>query len=413
MGFWSWLKGTTDGITENPNPGSSVGAPDWVPGDPEGVDTTAFDEPVEVRALPVVRPSPWSGWPDTWNVPDWDFGSKFNALVDVAWACLDLNSRVLSSMPVYRTRRGEVVPSATWMVNPDPQVYGSWHEFAKQLFWDYQIGEAFVLPMSFFSDGFPMRFRVVPPWVMHVESTSRGRVYRMGGPAGVDVTADILHIRYKSTTDSGRGVGPLESAGGRMLTAGVLAKYIREVVSIGGVVNQTLETDQELTAEDAQDLLNEWVSTRAQNLGYPPVLDNNVSLKTHTGVTPKDMAMVEIAQFTEGRIADLLGVPRALVGLPTGDSFTYSNVSSWFDHHDRTTIRPYAVHVMSPLSFWGLPVGQAAELNRDEYSRPAFGERADAWVKLKDAGVVSADEIRQAERITGDAPAVVLTGGEV
>jgi phage portal protein BeeE len=70
------------------------------------------------------------------------------------------------------------------------------------------------------------------------------------------------------------------------------------------------------------------------------VLDNGVKLTDHKTMSPADMAMIEIAQFTEGRIADLLGVPRALVGLPTGDSFTYSNVSSWFDHHDRTTLRP-------------------------------------------------------------------------
>ena len=75
-------------------------------------------------------------------------GSRFNELVDVAWACLDLNSRCLSTMPVYRTRDGRVIEPATWMTNPDPTIYTSWHEFAKQLFWDYQLGEAFVLPVA-------------------------------------------------------------------------------------------------------------------------------------------------------------------------------------------------------------------------------------------------------------------------
>jgi phage portal protein BeeE len=142
------------------------------------------------------------------------------------------------------------------------------------------------------------------------------------------------------------------------------------------------------------------------------VLDNGVKLNDHKTMSPADMAMIEIAQFTEGRIADLLGVPRALVGLPTGDSFTYSNVSSWFDHHDRTTLRPAAARVMPALSYWALPRGQKAELNRDEYSRPAFNERADAWVKMKDAGIVTAEEVRMAERFTGEAPTGALTGGE-
>lgn len=399
MGFWSYLFS---------NPGTAAG------GDAEGF--TVEGEVTEYRSLPKVMPSPWAGWPNEWDVPNWDFGSRFNELVDVAWACLDLNSRVLSSFPVYRTRSGAIIDSVSWMSNPDPSIYTSWEEFSKQYFWDYQLGETFVLPMTRFNDDFPRTFRVIPPWMMDVEIRGGVRQYRLGGPGGPDVTDEILHLRYKSTTADAHGIGALESAGARMLTAGVLAKYVREVVSTGGVPSYTLETAEPLEQEDAEDLLENWVTARAANLGYPPVLDNGVTLKTHFAMTPKDMAMIEISQFTEGRIADLLGVPRALIGLPTGDSFTYSNVSSWFDHHDRTTLRPHAVHGMSALSQWALPAGQSAELNRDEYSRPAFNDRAEAWVKLKDAGIVSVEEIRAAERLEGESPTVTptvaLTGGE-
>jgi phage portal protein BeeE len=334
-------------------------------------------------------------------------------LVDVAWACLDLNASVLSTMPVYRTRNGVIVEPDTWMVNPDSTTYASWHEFAKQLFWDYQLGEVFVMPMAFYSDGWPMSFRVIPPWLVNVEMRGDMRIYKLGGPGGRDVTGEILHIRYKSTTADARGVGALESAGGRMLTAGILAKYVREVVSTGGIQIQTLETDQELETEDAQDLLNHWVTTRAQNLGYPPVLDNNVKLVDHPSVSPKDLAMLEITQFTEARIAVLLGVPPFLAALPSGNEMTYSNVSQVFDFHDRAGLRPKASTVMSAISNWALPRGQAAELNRDEYSRPSFNERADAWVKLKGAGLITEEQFRAAERLTGVAPAVSLTGGDL
>jgi phage portal protein BeeE len=126
------------------------------------------------------------------------------------------------------------------------------------------------------------------------------------------------------------------------------------------------------------------------------------------------MAMLEIAQFTESRISQLLGVPPFLAGLPvtggSGDSMTYSNVSQLFDYHDRSALKPYASTVMEAISNWALPRGQAAELNRDEYTRPAFAERADAWVKLKDAGLVTTEEFRAAERLTGEMPAQAITG---
>jgi hypothetical protein len=74
-------------------------------------------------------------------------------------------------------------------------------------------------------------------------------------------------------------------------------------------------------------------------------------------------------------------------------------------------LKTKASHVMSALSWWALPRGTAAELNRDEYTRPPFAERMDAWVKAVTAGIVSPDEVRTAERFSGPAPVVVVTGG--
>ena len=219
----------------------------------------------------------------------------------------------------------------------------------------------------------------------------------------------------------------MESAGARMITAGVLAKYIREVASTGGVPDYTLETEMDITREDALDMQAQWVEGRLATPGAPPVLWNGIQLKTHQAMSPKDMTMLEVSQFTEARIAQLVGVPPALVALPTGDSLTYSNITSLFDFHDRASLRTKATSVMSALSFWGLPRGQAVELNRDEYTRPAFDQRADAWVKLVAAGIVDVNEVRAAERLAArdgepvstddvvdsESAAVALTGGDL
>jgi len=408
MAFWSnWFAG-------HPNHAgtATVG---YNPGDPDGV-TVETPDPVELRSLPAMMPSPWSGWPAEWSTPNWSMNSRFNELIDVAWMCLDLNASVLSTMPVYRTRGGQMIDPTTWMSNPDPVIYTSWHEFAKQLFWDYQLGEVFVLPMATGSDGFPLSFRVIPPWLVNVEMGGGGRVYSIGT---MDVTSEIMHIRYKSTTDGAHGVGPLESAGARMITAGVLAKYVREVAATGGVPIYTLNTDMDLTREDAEDLQAQWLEARQRNLGAPPVLDNGITLTPHPQMSPKDMTMLEVAQFTESRIAELLGVPAPIVGLPSGDPLTYSNITSLFDFHDRASLRPKATSVMSALSYWALPRGECVELNRDEYTRPSFDQRADAWVKLVAAGIVSPEEVRAAERFESDGtetsvPATTaLTGGDL
>jgi phage portal protein BeeE len=412
VSFWSWLTGEApnhEGVTANDNtdgaPGT-VGSTAYSPGDPEGV-VWEYD-PVEPRHLSFPSPSPWSGWPAEWSTPNWNWNSRFNALIDIAWACVDRSATVLSAMPVYRTRGGRVVEPAPWMVNPDPTIYSSWEEFAKQLFRDFQMGEAFVLPVATGADGWPQTFRVIPPWLMDVEMRGGLRRYRMGGQAGVDVTDEILHIRYDSSMDSPRGKGPLEVAGGRQITAGLLEKYARNIVDTGGAPIYTLETESDLDPDDAQDLLNQWIVSRQNNFGAPAVLDGGVSLKTHWARPPREMALLEISQFTEVRIAVLLGMPPFLVGLPAvgsgTQSLTYANVSQVFDQHDRMSLRPMAAAVMAALSAWALPPEQRAELNRDEYSRPDFGGRVDAYEKLVAMGAMSPEEVRVAERMTGETP---------
>jgi HK97 family phage portal protein len=421
VSFWSNLFGRPNhaGVQPNANPSPAdpptVAAPDYTPGDPDGVEVQFAA--VEPRQMPSISPSPWSGWPAEWSTPAWDWNSRFNSLVDIAWTCVDRSATVLSAMPVYRTRTGRVMEPTSWMINPDPSIYSSWHEFAKQLFRDYLMGEAFVLPVARGANDYPLTFRVVPPWLMHAEIQGGMRRYWLGGAAGFDVTDEVLHVRYDSTTDSARGKGPLEMAGGRQITAGLIETYTRRVVENGGVPLYTLETDAPLDPDDAQDLLNQWIASRRVNFGAPAVLDNGAKLKTHQGMSPRDMAMIEIAQFTEARIAVLLGVPPFIVGLPSSESMTYSNVSQVFDQHDRMSLRPMAAHVMGALSGWALPSTQRAELNRDEYSRPGFGERVDAYVKLKGIDAITNDEIRAAERLQAESPArpdlaiSALTGG--
>lgn len=420
MGFWNWLLGDPNhaGVTPNATVAAphTVGRPGYTPGEPDGIEIQG--EPVEARSLPTISPSPWSGWPAEWSTPTWDWQSRFNALVDIAWSCIDRSATVLSAMPVYRTnRRGQVIESTSWMTNPDPLIYNSWAEFAKQVFRDFLMGEVFVLPVAYGADGYPLTFRVVPPHLMHVEMRGGMRRYWLGGAAGFEVTDEILHVRYDSSTDCPRGKGPLEVAGGRRITAGLIEKYTREVVSNGGMPLYTLETDTDLSEDEAQDLLNQWVASRRANFGHPPVLDNGVKLHAQQGTSPKDMVLIEIAQFTEARICVLLGTPPFIMGLPTGDSMTYSNVSQVFDQHDRLSLRPMAAHVMGALSAWALPSTQRVELNTDEYSRPDFTARVDAYVKLVDAKIMSAAEVRMAERLQGAAPdepdaaMSALTGG--
>lgn len=411
MGFWSWVLGeTAAGETAN----ATVSTPDSVgpgydPGDEHGV---VYETPGTTysRSLPVVSPSPWSGWPSSWGMPNWQSG--ITALVDTAWDCIDLNAGIISAMPVYRLKNDRIVDSIGWMKNPDDTIYTSWEEFAKQLFWDYQMGEAFVLGSEFYDFGamrLPSRMKVIPAWAFKVEMDAGRRRYWIGT---VEVTDDVLHIRYKSSVDQAHGIGPLDAAGARLTTAGVLQRQIEDVAKNGGVPPYILEVQRRLGKAEADELLDQWMDSRARSTGSPAITSGGTSAKPMQQPSAKDMALLELAQFTESRICIKLGVPPFLMGLPSGgDSMTYSNVSSLFDYHDRSSLKTKATHVMKALSWWALPPGESAELNRDEYTRPSLLDRANAYQVLNSFGALSAEEARSMERLHGDVAASALTGG--
>lgn len=419
MGFWTWLSNgaTSPGeITPNEN-----GDLDYDPGDPDGVEIQGAE--TFSRALPFPQPTPWSGYPDSWATPNWSMQSSLNKLIDTAWNCLDLNSRVLASMPVYRMTSGQVIGPLSWMSNPDPTIYTSWQEFAKQLFWDYQMGEAFVLPMAHGANGYPLRFRVVPPWLMNVEMRGGTREYKLGS---TDVTTEILHIRYQSNTADARGHGPLEVAGARMTAAAMLQRYANKIAETGGTPMYWMEVDRRLNQPEAEGLLDRWVESRVRRAGEPALVSGGAKLSQAKSMSARDMTLLELAQFNESRIAVALGVPPFLAGLPSGgDSMTYSNTESLFSFHDRSALKPFATAVMQATSWKFLPSGQTIELNRDEYSRPSLKERAESYKILIEAGVMKPEEARTMERLHGDGPtsppavtdspapaALSLTGGD-
>lgn len=387
---------------ENPNPNDpvtaapgTVGPPTATPGDPHGVEI--IGETLGARGLPPIGVAPWSGWPSEWSTPNWQ--GMVQSLTDTAWACLDSNASILSTMPPYLLNAAPSL-DADWLNNPDPDQYASWEEFAKQLFWDYQCaGETFVLATAYYASGWPARFHVVPPWGVDASMNGDGRRrYLLGGPGGPDVTADLLHVRYTSSTGDAHGHGPLEAGGPRMVAANALSRYAYNVAAGGGVPNSVLMHPSRLSAEQAAELQSQWVASRMSSIGLPAVLSGGVDFKA-LSFSPKDIALVELGQWNDARIAVLLKVPPFCMGLPSGgDSMTYSNVISLFDYRWRDGLRPMAQAVMSALSGWALPRGTTVEVNRDEFVRPALLERAQAWKILLEAGVVTAEEVRAAER---------------
>lgn len=354
-----------------------------------------------------VVPQAWSGWPVEWATPQWGSMVGLHEIfgrVSTVWACIDLNASILSTMPPYRTQGGHVAPPLPWMINPQPEVYTGWSEAMKQVVIAYQGGEVFIWATSRYADGAVRTWVMLNPSWVNVELDGTVRRYTLGG---ADITDDVLHIRYASWPGDAHGHGPLEAAVLNLAGAAALERYAANLATRGGIPWAVLTAPGHLSEEQATALRDRFVHARLSAMGAPAVLSGGLTLEPLT-INPRDMALLELRQFDESRLAILLGVPPFLVGLPSGgDSMTYSNVSSIFDYHWRAGLRTKAAPIMEAISNWALPRGQRVEVNRDEYVRPGFEDRVNSYATLwnihdEETGerAITIEEIRAIERLS-------------
>lgn len=355
----------------------------------------------------------WGGWPVEWATPNWGSMvglSEITRRVSTVFAAMDLNARILSTMPPYRTRGGKLAQPLAWMRNPQPEVYNGWSEAFKQIVLSYQSGEAILWATDRFRDsGKVMSWMVLDPAWVRIELDGAVRSYTSMS-TGDDITADVLHIRYASWPGEAHGIGPLAAAAKSLVGAAALEAYQADLASRGGIPWGVITAEGRLTAEQARDMRMQYVTARAGARGAPAVFSGGATLET-LNISPKDMALLELRQFDEARLAVLLGAPPFLLGLPSGgDAMTYKNAEGIYDFHWRSSLRPMASTLMEAIGNWALMDRvEAVELNRDEYVRPSLQDRAAAYSTLHDIvevdpetgrerRAITVDEIRAAER---------------
>ncbi|MET0417113.1 MAG: phage portal protein [Actinoplanes sp.] len=350
---------------------------------------------------PPLEASAWAGWPVEWDTPNTNsLGAFGNAGdLDIVWAAIDLNARITADMPVFATKGNVPQPPPSWLANPQPEVYTSWAEMFKQAWWSYQaIGETFIVCTSRFADGFPRTFMVLNPMYVTAElNPSTGlRRYYVGG---TDATDDMLHIRYTSINGDAHGHGPLEVAGARVTAARVFMRYSSDLARNGGIPWAVLKHKYRLTPQQAQALKAQWIAAARNRFGAPAILDSDAELQI-AQVLPKDMALSELSDRTDARLATLLGVPAILLNLPveTG-SMTYQNVESLYSSHWRTTLRPMSRFIIRALSGWALPAGNELEIDPESYIRADPTARANYYSIMIAAGIMTPDEARNLERL--------------
>lgn len=388
----------------NGNPPSTVGANQTSPGRNVMYDANR-PPPPEAEA--------WDGWPVEWNPPPWGpdysgygYGRQNSSWqrVSTAFTCVDLNSRQLGSFPVYGVKGDTPFVLPEWSSSPEPALYPSWADFVQGAVNSLMLrGEIVTLVTGRYTTGQVARFITINPDNVDIEFIEGRQVVTLAGeelpPADVNV------VRYQSIPGRLRGISPVEWAGQALVTAGALEAQAAAMADRGGIPWSVLKGQANINAQQAAEAQARWVAASARRDGAPAVLGNGWDLETLT-FSPKDMALLELQEFSQRQICAAFGVPAFLVSVSMASGLTYSNAESLFRHHWTATLRPMANLICSAWSRWLLPRGSRLEMNPDRYTQPPQNERMQTWAtafNIVDPAtgqrVMDIAEIRAAERL--------------
>lgn len=386
-----------------PNDGGPSGtvAPGAPAGDVMGVES--YTEEGTLTAAPAPVAQPWSGWPAEWGT-GWQSPAALQSRVSTVFSCVRVNSQAIGSMtPVLYRGRFPLARGAegwrSWLTNPQPELYSGWDEFAQQLDASLQMrGNGYVMPTSWYADGFPRTFFVMDPDQVQprLESGVR-RVYA----GGADVTDLVLHLRYLSVPGIAEGIGPLQGAASSMVSASALEQYGANLARQGGIPWGTLESEQRLSPRQARMARDEYVASRMERTGAPAFLPYGMKLNALT-ISPRDMALLDLRVFDEQRISGAFGVHPSMVNLPAPEGLTYSNRVDLRTEHYLLTLRPAASKYGTAFSQWALPGFVTLKLNASEYLQGTVRDRVETYLPLATTvdpatgrPIITVDELRE------------------
>lgn len=290
------------------------------------------------------------------RVPDgtgtWTLPSAFNAMtpsgisvspnkamqLSAVFGGVRAIAETISTLPLHVYRATEFANRTGRQVDRSHWAYRLLHdrpnpEITKVEFFEYLVAHLELRGNAYAEIVRNRRGEVVDLWPLHPDYTKAkrdngGAIYYEVRPPGQESVRlrerDMLHIRFMPI-DGLQGISPIRA--GAMAIAQGLAnqEWLQNLYGGGGVERTALETDADLSPEDAKALLQSWEETygRMNNSGRVAILHNGLHT-AKVGISPKDAQALEMTNASIYDIARILRIPPTK--LQNHERSTFSNV---------------------------------------------------------------------------------------
>lgn len=254
--------------------------------------------------------------------------------------CVTLLADTVASLPLraYRVRAGvrESIPVPGLLLNPDVESNG--FELIHSTMASMLLhGNAFLL-IDRDARQNPIGLVPLHPYQMQVLA-SADHVRRRYLHLGKDVpNENMLHIRWFTPPQSLVGVSPLVQSRTLVGLGLAMDRYLAQFYGDGATPSSVLESDRDLTVEQAKALVASWESAHKKRR-RPAVLSGGLKWRS-VQTSASDSQMAEMREQVVRDVARIYGVPSHLVGA-MGDGQTYQNVEQASLNYLTHTVTPW------------------------------------------------------------------------
>lgn len=306
---------------------------------------------------------------------------------------ISLLSDSVATMPLYAFQDTNGIwkqlqtPSVFIRPNDDQLMF----EFVQQTVATMAIyGTAFwYTPMSGL---YPLEMRVVHPDKVKTKYRD-GYPYYCIGKDEYDSNT-LRQLSWLRLPNQERSVAPIEALRNILGTDIAITRFLASFYGEGATPSSVLETDQQLTTDQAKVLRETWVDMHYKSR-RPAVLTGGLRWKA-ISASATDMDTMAHREQIVREIARFYRIPLHLMGGTGGDSQTYQNVESAGIQFVRHTLLPWMRRLEDCLSDM-LPINQRVRFDADEFMRADIMTRVKASQAQIASGTLTPNEARLVE----------------
>lgn len=243
--------------------------------------------------------------------------------------------------------------------------------------------------------GMPLELRNLNPMSISNKPNDDGTMMFQIGQSKELVGRDVIkQIDWLKLPGHMRGIAPIDAMRNIIGTDISINRYLAAFYGDGATPSSVLETENQLTPDQAQVLRETWTDMHYKSR-KPAVLAGGLKWRP-IAASASDMDTMTHRESIVRDIARAYRIPLHLINGTGGDSQTYQNVESAGINFVRHTLLPYMRRVEGAISEL-LPVDLSVRFNADEYLRADLATRVRASQIQIATGMLTPNEARHIE----------------